>query len=128
MPETEVNATMSAEEMDRTVSANPFIYDQLKALGVSARVWDDVLDELFDEPFGNIPGPFGFLLVDLNGKIGPQRLDYFRPVGISDYGYVRKLLIQSIEVLSGDPGLPDDDGSDCDEAIEEYWSYRSSLN
>ena len=66
---------MSEEDMDRRVSSNPFVYDQLKLLGVGASVWDDVLDELFDEPFGNIPRPFGFLLDDFNGKIGPQRLD-----------------------------------------------------
>ena len=119
---------MDSEDTDRTVSSNPFIYDKLKGLGVSASVWDDVLDELFDEPFGNISGPFGFLLADLNGKIGPQRLDYSRPEAISDHEYVRNLLRQSVEELSSDPELPDDDGSDCDEAIREYWVHRSSLN
>jgi len=119
---------MSAEDTDRTVSSNPFLYDQIKILGVSAGVWDDVLDELFEEPIGNIPGPFGFLLADLNGKIGPQRLDYSRPQGTSDHDYVRKLLRQAIEELSGDSELPDDDGSDCDKALEEYWAHRASLN
>jgi hypothetical protein len=119
---------MGEEDMDRTVSSNPFVYDQLKTLGVSASVWDDVLDEVFDEPFGNIPGPVGFLLDDLNGKIGPQRLDYSRHEGISDHDYVRKLLRQAIEELSDHPELPDDDGSDCDKALEEYLAYRASLN
>jgi len=119
---------MSAEEMDRTVSSNPLIYDQLRILEVSADVWDDVLDELFDAPFGNIPGPFGFLLADLNGKIGPRRLDYSRPEGISDHDYVWKLLRRAIEELSDRPELPDDDGSDCDKALDEYWAYRASLN
>jgi hypothetical protein len=82
---------------------DPFVYDQLKGLGVSARVWDDVLDELFDEPFGNIPGPFGFVLADLSEEIGPQRLDYSRPESISDHDYVRNLLRQSIEELSSAP-------------------------
>jgi len=83
---------------------------------------------LFDEPFGNIPGPFGFLLADLNGKIGPQSLDYSRPENISDHDYVRNLLRKSIEELSSDPPLPNDDGSDCDEAIAEYLAHRASLN
>jgi|GEM_PF-2896948 len=119
---------MDSEDMDRTVSSNPFVYDQLKALGVSASVWDDVLDELFDETFGSIPGPFGFILADLNGKIGPQRLDYSRPEGIPDHDYVRNLLRQSMKGLSYDPHQPNDDGSGCDEALEEYWAHRASLN
>jgi len=119
---------MDSEDMERTVSSNPFVYDQLKGLGVSASVWDDVLDELFDEPFGNIPGPFGFVLDDFNGKVGSHRLDYSRREAISDHDYVRNLLRQSIEELSSDPQLPDDDGSDCDKAIEEYWAHRASLN
>jgi hypothetical protein len=64
----------------------------------------------------------------LSGKIGPQRLDYSQPEAISEHDYVRNLLRQSIEELSSDPQLPDDDGSDCDKAIEEYWSHRASLN
>lgn len=119
---------MATEDTDGTVSSNPFVYDQIKSLGVGASVWDDVLDELFNEPLGNIPGPFGFILADFNGKIGPRQLDYSRPTGISDHEYVCSLLRQAIEDLSDHPELPDDDGSDCAEAIEEYWKHRSSLN
>ena len=119
---------MATEDPDRTVSSNPFVYDQLKSLGVSASVWDDVLDELFDEPFGNIPGPFGFLLADLNGKIGPRRLDYSRPEGNSEHDYVRKLLRQSIEELSSDPSYQTMIVPICDKAIGEYWAHRSALN
>jgi hypothetical protein len=119
---------MSSEDMDRTVSSTPFIYNQLKRLGVNADVWDDILDELFDEPFGNIPGPFGFVLADVNEKLGTQRLDYSRPKAIADHDYVRGLLKQAIEELTSDPLLPEDDGSDCDEAIAEYWTHRASLN
>ncbi len=103
---------MDSEDMDRTVSSIPAIYDQLKGLGVSASVWDDVLDELFDEPFGNIPGSFGFLLMDLSGKIGLQRFNYSRPEAISDHDYVRNLLRQVIEYSAGYPKLPNDEG-DC---------------
>lgn len=46
----------------------------------------------------------------------------------SDHDYVRILLKHSIEELSDHPELPDDDGSDCAEAIDEYWKRRSSLN
>lgn len=95
---------------------------------MSANIWDDVLDELFDEPFGNIPEPFGFLLADLSERIGPQWLDYSRPEAISDHDYVRNVLRQSMAELSSDPKLPNDDGSDCDKAIEEYWTHSSSLN
>jgi hypothetical protein len=69
---------------------------------VNASVLDDVLDEQFDEPFGNIPGPFGFLLDDFNGKIGPRWLDYARPGALSDHEYARNLLRQSIEDLPSD--------------------------
>jgi len=64
----------------------------------------------------------------VNGKIGPRRVDYSRPEGISHHDYVRKLLRQSIEELVGKQELPDDDGSDCDKALDEYWAYRISLN
>ena len=40
--------------------------------------------------------------------------------------YVRAVLKQSIEELSSDPQLPNDDDSDCDKAIGEYWAHRSS--
>jgi hypothetical protein len=50
------------------------------------------------------------------------------PGPISDHDYVPSLLQQSIEELSGHPELPDDDGSDCVEATEEYWKRRFPLN
>ncbi len=110
--------------MDRTVSSNPFIYDPIKGLGVSASIWDDVLDELFDEPFGNVPDRlvFSWMIsmgrLDLRGWTTPDLKPF------PDHDYVRNLLRQSIEELSSDPQLPNDDGSDCDQAIAEYWAHR----
>ncbi len=111
-----------------TVSSNPFVFDQLRGLGVSAAVWDDVLEELFDEPFGNIPGPFGFLLADVSGKLGPHQIEYAQPEGFSDHDFIQFLLKQSIEEVSGDSDLSPDDGDDCAEAIEAYCADRASCN
>jgi hypothetical protein len=47
---------------------------------------------IFDEPIGIIPGPLGFLLADLHGKIGPQRLDYAPPANLSDHDHMRKMI------------------------------------
>jgi len=76
---------------------------------------------------GPIVGVEGGVQIALT-KIGPQSLDYSRPENISDHDYVRNLLRKSIEELSSDPPLPNDDGSDCDEAIAEYLAHRASLN
>ena len=120
---------MDTENENRTVSSNAYLYGQLKSLGVSANVWDDVLDEIFDEPPGNIPSPFGLVCHDLASNRGPKWLDYSRPEGISDHDYVRGILRQAIaEENSGDPDLPPDNGSDCDQVIEEYWAQRDVTN
>jgi hypothetical protein len=106
------------------IESNPFVYDQIKQLGVRASVWDDVLDELFDQPFGSVADPFGNILFDLQVDHGSKWLDYSRSEGISDHDYVRGLLRQSIEQIESEssrhPELRPDDGSDCAEALEAF--------
>jgi hypothetical protein len=63
------------------------VYEPLKQLGVSASVWDEVLQEVSNEPFGTLAPPFQELSVEL--EIGTA--DYPRSDGSSDHDYVRSI-------------------------------------
>jgi hypothetical protein len=78
-----------------TVEAYPGVYEPLKQLGVPAAVWDEVLGEIFHEPFGTLAPPFQELLFEL--EIG--KADYPRPAGISDHDYVRNILKDTVAVF-----------------------------
>src|ERR1700744_460538 len=75
-----------------TVETYPEVYEPLKQLGVPASVWDEVLQEMFDEPFGRLALPFQELLFEL--EIG--KADYPRPYGINDHDYVRSILTKAV--------------------------------
>ena len=78
-----------------TVETYHEIYEPLKQLGVPASIWDEVLQEIFQEPFGKLPPVFQELLFEL--EIG--RAAYPRPDGISDHDYVRKGLLGRMAVV-----------------------------
>jgi hypothetical protein len=50
---------------------------------------------MFDAPFGIAPDPFGSPLADLSEKLGPQRLDCYLSVAISNRDYARNVFRQS---------------------------------
>jgi hypothetical protein len=77
-----------------TVETYAEVYEPLRALGVPAPVWDEVLEEIFAAPFGELPVPFQELLFELEvGKKASS--DYLRSEGVSDHDYVRGILEQA---------------------------------
>jgi len=56
-----------------TVETYPDVYEPLKQLGVPASVWDEVLQEIFNEPFGKLATPFQERLSELE-RIIPGRM------------------------------------------------------
>jgi hypothetical protein len=74
-----------------TVESYEHVYEPLRSLGVPARVWDEVLDEVFHEPFGVLALPLQELLFEL--EVGEKaRADYPRADGISDHDFVLSIL------------------------------------
>lgn len=57
-----------------------------------------------------------------------MRPDYTRSKTISDHDYVRNMLMQAIEDIADGSLFPDDDSSDCNQAITEDFAYRDFLN
>ena len=80
-----------------TVEMYPEVYEPLKQLGVPASVWDEVLQEIFNEPFGTLASPFQELLFEF--EIG--KADYPRPDGINDHDYVRSILTKAVAAFKG---------------------------
>ena len=75
-----------------TVEMYPEVYEPLKQLGVPASVWDEVLQEIFNEPLGRLAPPFQELLFEL--EIGKANCP--RPDGINDHDYVRSILTKAV--------------------------------
>jgi hypothetical protein len=47
------------------IEATPFLYRQVQSLGVPARVWDEVIGEMFQlQAWGYLPGAFDQILSD----------------------------------------------------------------
>jgi hypothetical protein len=82
------------EKKRGTVETYAEVYESLRALGVPAPVWDEVSEEIFAAPFGELPVPFQEFLFELEvGKKTP--LDYPRPERATDHEYVRGILKQA---------------------------------
>jgi hypothetical protein len=103
------------ERQPGTVEMYPEVYEPLKQLGVSASAWDEVLQEIFNEPFGTLAPPFQELLFEL--EIGTA--DYPRSDGISDHDYVRSILTKVVAAFKAKGAdyarLMSDDGWNDDE-------------
>jgi hypothetical protein len=96
-----------------TVETNPHVYEPLRQFGVSAKIWDEILEEVFGKPFGKLAGPFQNLLYEPETQ-RKQPSDFPRPYGFSDQVYIRGVLKQAIKEFKAlDPslrGLISDDG------------------
>jgi len=103
-----------------TIESYEDVYEPLKQFDVPARVWDDVLDEIFHEPFGTLAQPFQELLFELEVRNKAQA-DYPRPDGISDHDFVRVILRQAVAVFEAKgrnhARLMSDDGWGYDETL-----------
>ena len=101
-----------------TVQTYAEVYEPLRQLGISSSVWDEVLEEMFAVPFGELSVPFQEPLFELEvGKKTPS--DYPRTEGVSEHDYVRGILKQA-ETESKAKGLihaqlMNDDGFEYDE-------------
>ena len=100
-----------------TVETYPDVYEPLKQLGVPASVWDEVLQEIFNEPFGKLALPFQELLFEL--EIG--KADYPWPDGISDHDYVRSILTKAVAAFKAK-------GADHARLMsDDSWNYDDTL-
>jgi hypothetical protein len=68
---------MTDERKRGTVETYVEVYEPLKQLGVPASVWDEILEDVFHEPFGTLAPPFQELLFELEiGKADyPRRME-----------------------------------------------------
>jgi hypothetical protein len=69
--------------------------EAIEDLGVPAKLWDEVIADVFILPPGKkVPQAFKLLMRDWVQDSG-ERYDYTRPYGISDRDYVHQLLTQA---------------------------------
>ena len=79
------------ERKPGTVEIYATVYEPLKPFGIPAQVWDEVLDEMFGLPLGQVPGPMQMIhnVAKANDLVSERLL---RKEGMSDRDYVRFLL------------------------------------
>ncbi|WP_263418689.1 hypothetical protein [Terriglobus albidus] len=79
------------ERKPGTVETYATVYEPLKPFGIPAQVWDEVLDEMFGLPLGQVPGPMQMIhnTAKANAMVAERLL---RKEGMSDREYVRYLL------------------------------------
>jgi len=83
---------MTEEQKIGTVEKYETVYAPLRQFGIPARVWDEVLDEMFDLPVGQVPGPLQMVHSSAKTEIATL-LDMFpRKEGVSDHDYVRGIM------------------------------------
>jgi hypothetical protein len=90
---------MSDERLIGYIEDSPDIFKRVETLGVPARVWDEVIGEMFDLPaWSHLPGAFDQIWTDWHYLKGSQ-YEYARADGVSDSDYVRGLLLQAESYL-----------------------------
>jgi hypothetical protein len=77
------------------IEDSPDIFKRIESLGVPARIWDEVIGEMFDlHAWSHLPGAFDQIWTDWHYLKG-REYDYTRAQGVSDRDYVRGLLLQA---------------------------------
>jgi hypothetical protein len=108
------------ERKQGTIESYEPYFEPLKQFGVLLSVWDQVLEEMFHQPFGTLALPFQELVFEL--EVGKKGLaDYPRPDGISDHDFVRGVLEQAVAAF-------DAKGADNARLMsDDSWVYNEAL-
>lgn len=108
---------MGQDRAVRLVEATPAIYSRIEGLGVSARVWDEVLYEMYPNAVG-VPEALRWLVLDYR-YLAFKKFDYERD-GESDHDYIKGLMEQAQDVAERaklQDNYPDDHCSDINSFV-----------